>query len=112
MEMQAWSNPELAFFRRDVAPTVVEALEGLSEEFRTVVVLVDLQEFSYQEAADLMGTPIGTVMSRLYRARRALQAKLYGYAVEQGYLPELTGGGGEPVSLDEFRQRRLKGRTT
>lgn len=105
-EMQAWSDPEVSFFQRSVSPQVVDALESLSEEFRTVVVLADLQDFSYQEVADLMGTPIGTVMSRLYRARRALQAKLYEYAVEQGYLPELTDGGGATVSLDEFRQRR------
>lgn len=110
VEMRSWSDPEVAFFQRDVAPQVVDALESLSEEFRTVVVLADLQEFSYQEVADLMGTPIGTVMSRLYRARRALQAKLYKYAIEQGYLPKLIGEGSEPVSLEEFRQRRKEGR--
>ncbi len=106
VEMQAWSDPEVAFFRRDVSPKVVDALDGLSDTFRTVVVLADLQDFSYQEVADLMDTPIGTVMSRLYRARRALQAKLYEYALEQGYVPQLTDGCGETVSLEEFRKRR------
>ena len=110
-EMEAWSNPELSFFQRDVSPRVVAALDELSDDFRTVVVLADLQDFTYQEIAEVMNTPIGTVMSRLYRARRTLQTKLYQYAVEQGYVKSLPAAEGGAVSLDEFRRRRLEGRS-
>jgi len=63
---------------------VSDALDSLSQEFRTVVLLSDVEGFSYKEIADIMGTPIGTVMSRLNRARTALRAKLADYAAERG----------------------------
>lgn len=108
-EMKVWSNPETAFFQRDVQPQVIEALDQLSEDYRTVVVLADLQEMSYREIADAMETPIGTVMSRLYRARRQLQSKLFDFAVEQGYLALPERGEQTPISLEEYRERRRSG---
>jgi RNA polymerase sigma-70 factor (ECF subfamily) len=51
-------------------------LSGLSEPFRRVIELVDLSEFSYEDAANTLGVPIGTVMSRLHRARRLLAERL------------------------------------
>jgi len=65
---------------------VEAALDGLSEDFRAVVDLVDVEGLSYQEAADRLSIPVGTVMSRLHRARRALQESLRGYAAGEGYL--------------------------
>lgn len=59
-----------------LTPTVQAALDELAPEFRSVVVLVDIGELSYREVADAVGCPIGTVMSRLHRARRALAKKL------------------------------------
>jgi RNA polymerase sigma-70 factor (ECF subfamily) len=67
---------------------VLSALEALPEPFRRVVVLVDLEEQSYRDAASALGCPIGTVMSRLHRARRAMREKLEKYATSQGYLSE------------------------
>jgi len=61
------------------------ALWRLPEEFRRVIVLVDLEDKSYRDAAHAMGCPIGTVMSRLHRARRAMQRELAGYATALGY---------------------------
>ncbi len=58
---------------------VREALESLPEYFRSVVILADLQGFSYKEIADILGIPVGTVMSRLFRGRRLLQRKLWDY---------------------------------
>lgn len=55
---------------------VREALDALPVEFRTVVVLADLEELSYREIADLLGCPMGTVMSRLHRGRKALAQRL------------------------------------
>jgi RNA polymerase sigma-70 factor, ECF subfamily len=61
---------------------VVEALADLQHDFRDVVVLVDIGDFSYAEAAQILGIPIGTVMSRLHRGRRMLKKELADVAVE------------------------------
>ena len=63
-----------------LAPQAAGVLSGLSEPFRRVVELIDLSEFSYEDAANTLGVPIGTVMSRLHRARRLLAARLDGRA--------------------------------
>jgi len=64
--------------------TVSDAMAGLPENFRMAVYLVDVEGFSYKEVADIMGTPIGTVMSRLNRGRALLRQSLAGYAAERG----------------------------
>ena len=69
-----------------VGDEVGAALKTLPEEFRTVVELVDLSDFSYREVALKLQCPIGTVMSRLHRARKQLQGKLGDYAVDEGYI--------------------------
>ena len=63
---------------------VAAALRALQPEFRQAVELVDLGELSYQDAADRLECPVGTVMSRLHRGRKRLRSALEGYAVEQG----------------------------
>ncbi|MFN7702372.1 MAG: sigma-70 family RNA polymerase sigma factor [Deltaproteobacteria bacterium] len=68
------------------------ALERLPEDFRRVIVLVDLEDRSYRDASVAMGCPIGTVMSRLHRARRAMQRELAAYAVSHGYVAQLPAG--------------------
>lgn len=65
---------------------VQQALEALPEDYRTAVELADLQGLSYREIADRLGIPLGTVMSRLYRGRRKLEAVLLRYAREHGYI--------------------------
>lgn len=65
---------------------VSAALATLPEDFRRVLLLVDLDENSYRDAARALGCPIGTVMSRLHRARRAMQAQLGDYARAEGYV--------------------------
>jgi RNA polymerase sigma-70 factor, ECF subfamily len=65
---------------------VKAALTQLSEEFRIVIILADIEGFSYKEIADMIDRPIGTVMSRLFRGRRILQRILDKYAHREGYI--------------------------
>jgi RNA polymerase sigma-70 factor (ECF subfamily) len=66
------------------ASSVKDALQSIPEEFRMAVFLADVEGYSYQEIADIMETPTGTVMSRLHRGRRLLRDMLREYAAEQG----------------------------
>jgi len=74
------------FERPELAEAIRRALDKLPEEFRTAVVLVDIEDQSYAEAARVLGVPVGTVRSRLFRGRRLLQADLLAYAEDAGLL--------------------------
>lgn len=108
-EMEQARAPEHAFFDRLLSDDVVSALDGLPEEFREVVVLCDIEGLSYKEIADVVGRPVGTVMSRLYRGRRMLEGKLTSLAVEQGILKseDSTEQDREVLDLRTYRRRRM-----
>ena len=69
---------------------VKNALESLPEDFRIPVLLSDVDGFSYKEIAEMLEIPMGTVMSRLHRGRKAMQKMLYEYARERGLIIEPT----------------------
>lgn len=71
---------------------VKEALQSIPEDFRLAVYLADVEGFSYQEIADIMKTPVGTVMSRLHRGRRLLRERLADYARQRGYSEDAISG--------------------
>ncbi len=66
---------------------VARALESLPEDFRTVVILCDIEGLSYEEIAEFVNCPIGTVRSRLHRGRHMLRVALFEYAKKRGYVP-------------------------
>jgi RNA polymerase sigma-70 factor (ECF subfamily) len=106
---RAFLDPEGAMVDRTLGDEVLRALDQVPVDFRTVVVLSDIEGFSYKEIADICDVPVGTVMSRLFRGRRILQEQLFGYAVEAGVLkPTMHGGADGPLSLEDYRKRRAR----
>ncbi|HEX3928332.1 MAG TPA: sigma-70 family RNA polymerase sigma factor [Gemmatimonadales bacterium] len=79
-------DPEGRFFRELVDDEVLRAVDALPEEFREVLVLSDMEELPYAEIASALDIPVGTVKSRLFRARRILQGRLRRYAEEAGLI--------------------------
>lgn len=81
-----YDSPERDIVQGSFSQDVKDALESLSEEFRTVVVLADLNDFSYKEVAHILGCPVGTVMSRLFRGRKMMRRALVDTAYERGII--------------------------
>ena len=86
--------PKEEFLENLFDDDVKEALENLPYQFRLVVLLCDVEGFSYNEIAEIIDAPLGTVMSRLYRGRKLLQRYLWDYAKKRGYI------------ADDFKQKK------
>jgi RNA polymerase sigma-70 factor (ECF subfamily) len=80
------ADPEGRFYDSFLDEEITRAIDALPEEYRSAVVLSDVQGLRYAEIADVLRIPEGTVKSRLFRGRRILQKKLAGYAVDMGYI--------------------------
>lgn len=107
------SRDEQDWYHRNFSDRVKAALEEIPTDFRMVVLLADLYDFSYKETAEIMNCPIGTIMSRLYRGRRLLASKLADYALEEGMIRhdprvEVADEDGKVTQLIEFQRRRRK----
>lgn len=81
-------DPEQRFFEGLIDDEVVRAIDALPEVFKEVLVLSDLGDLTYQEISEVVDIPVGTVKSRLFRARRILQEQLHEFAVRSGYVEE------------------------
>lgn len=109
--MRQLRDPETSALLPIVESEIRDAVDALPPEFRLAVILCDLEEFSYEEIAKIMGCPIGTVMSRLHRGRKILQKSLYAHAVEMGIIEQAPAGTqapAEPTSLADYRAKAQK----
>lgn len=80
------SHYEEDAFSKTMDDEITNAISSLQEDYRTVIILSDIEGYSYEEIAEFIDTPVGTVRSRLHRARKMLYSKLYDYAKERGYV--------------------------
>jgi RNA polymerase sigma-70 factor (ECF subfamily) len=88
--MAAWSDRAAEHFTTvDVTPAIYRAVSSVPEPFRSALIVVDLEDQSYEAAAQKLGVPIGTVRSRLFRGRRLLQEQLRCYALDLGVVSSL-----------------------
>jgi RNA polymerase sigma-70 factor (ECF subfamily) len=110
--MRQLREPETLALMPLVEHEIQKALDALPTEFRLAVVLCDVEEFSYEEIAQIMGCPIGTVMSRLHRGRKLLQRALYNHALAFGIVKgedrpgEEQVGARAPARLADYRARK------
>ncbi len=104
-------DPETGLLRQSLQGALVSALDELPEEYASVVVLADVEELSYREISEAMGCPMGTVMSRLHRARRMLRTRLGAQAQAAGLRPEVEPASGAkndatPAVLADYRHKK------
>ena len=108
--MRQLRDPEQIALLPIVEGEVQRALDALPTDFRLAVILCDVEELSYEEIAQVMGCPIGTVMSRLHRGRKLLQRSLYNHALELGIVkavPEASVKKDEtPADLAAYRAKK------
>jgi len=112
--MRQLRDPEMLALMPLVESEIQVALDALPTEFRLAVVLSDVEEFSYEEIAHIMGCPIGTVMSRLHRGRKLLQRALYNHALALGIVKgedrvgddNPAGSPAKTANLAEYRARK------
>jgi RNA polymerase sigma-70 factor (ECF subfamily) len=106
--LRAMRDPEGQALRPVIQEEILKALDAIPEEFRVVVLLADVEELSYKEIADLVGCPIGTVMSRLHRGRRLLKSSLIEHARALGFEPSVPepSEARAPVELESYRAKR------
>jgi RNA polymerase sigma-70 factor (ECF subfamily) len=102
-------DPETDIFQDMMDEDVKRALDSLPHDYKMVVLLADIEGFSYKEIAEILDCPVGTVMSRLYRGRKMLERTLLEYARKYGYIR----GGAEPAKMrsrkEEEKPRKKKG---
>ncbi|NUP11583.1 MAG: sigma-70 family RNA polymerase sigma factor [Polyangiaceae bacterium] len=108
--MRSIRDPETQALKPLIEAELTRALDELPPDFRLAVILSDVEELSYKEIADVMGCPIGTVMSRLHRGRKLLQSRLRDHAAALGIVDEAEepqrDSARPPTDINTFRNRR------
>ena len=102
-------SPERVLLQQSVSDDVQRALDQLPDDFRTAVILCDMQGLSYKEIAEIMECPVGTVMSRLFRGRKLLASALREFAVSEGYVrtePAKPTTEEKTIDLEKYRAER------
>jgi RNA polymerase sigma-70 factor (ECF subfamily) len=104
-------DPSALLERKETIGNVQEAIAQLPPSFRMLVLLIDIEGFSYKETAEVLGLPLGTVISRLSRGRQRLRHLLREYAVQLGYLPATPipvegSTASDIIPLTEYQSRR------
>jgi RNA polymerase sigma-70 factor (ECF subfamily) len=105
--MRGLTDPVGDAQRRLIGREIQRAFDELSEDARAMVLLADVEELSYKEISEIVGCPIGTVMSRLHRARKQLQGSLQSHAVQLGIIEDDEEQVDDPIPLEAFRARKL-----
>jgi DNA-directed RNA polymerase specialized sigma24 family protein len=85
-----WGEFDDVSARLDLAPAIDGALAKIPEPFRSTLIIVDVEDQSYEAAAEALGVPIGTVRSRLFRGRRLMQEQLRSFAADAGLVRAIT----------------------
>lgn len=107
--MRGLTSPIADAQRRLLGEEIQRAVDELPEDHRVMILLADVEELSYKEIADIVGCPVGTVMSRLHRARKSLQKSLVDQAVQLGIVadPAPADADEEVVSLQDWRAKKV-----
>ena len=106
--MRQLRDPEQGALMPIVEGEIQRALDELPADFKIAVILCDVEEFTYEEIAQIMGCPIGTVMSRLHRGRKLLQRSLYNHALALGIVKgeAMSEKSEKPADLAAYRAKR------
>lgn len=108
-DTQFEATPESIVLDSLVDSDIIDAIDDLPEQFRLAVVLSDIEGFSYAEMAEIMDVPMGTVMSRLHRGRKALQKRLWELARDRGIVKGADGSGNQSSRNESSNQQSKTG---
>ncbi len=110
VEEQTYLPPETRdeFLKQIIGDEVLRALDELPFEFRMTILLADMHDLSYKEIAEVLECPVGTVMSRLHRARKLLQARLFEYAGERGIIKTAQDDSSTISNMDAYRRQKQR----
>ena len=108
VEEQRYLPPETRdeFLKQIIGDEVLRALDELPFEFRMTILLADMHDLSYKEIAEVLDCPVGTVMSRLHRARKLLQARLFEYAGERGIIKTGHEENSKVSNMADYRKQK------
>jgi RNA polymerase sigma-70 factor (ECF subfamily) len=106
-QLASTTRPQEYFFEKMFSDEVVLAIDSLPQDFKLVVLLADVNEFSYSKISEILDIPVGTVMSRLHRGRKMLKESLYQFAIEEGYVKTSGDKKDQVADLNSYRTKKV-----